>query len=224
MVIDVTDQSFESEVIEQSRRLPVVVDFWAEWCGPCRVLGPVLEKAAAEREGKVVLAKVDTDANPELAMRFQTAAIPAVKAFRDGEVVSEFIGAQPPAMVERFFDSLVPPAADDAVAQARALHEQGDDDGALELLDGIANSFEADGLAAHIELERQATPPLAEALSLLDRGQAEAGVEALLSALQSESDGEGDRIRRVIVGVLAELGPDSEAARGYRRRLAAALY
>src|SRR5512133_847446 len=132
MPIDVTEASFESDVIEASARQPVVVDFWAEWCGPCRTLGPVLEKAADARQGKVVLAKVDTDRNPGLAMRFQTASIPAVKAFRDGEVVDEFIGAQPPAMVERFFDSLVPSAADDAVAQARALHEQGDDDGALE--------------------------------------------------------------------------------------------
>jgi putative thioredoxin len=223
MAIDVTEASFQSEVVEASRQLPVVVDFWAEWCGPCRVLTPVLEKAAEKREGKVKLAKVDTDRNPGLAMRFQTASIPAVKAFRDGEIVNEFIGAQPPARVEQFFDSILPPQADDRVERARALHTEGKDDEALELLGEVADSFEADGLLAHIELERQAEPQLTEALQLIDRGETEAGVEALLSAL-GDADGEVDRIRRVIVGLLDEIGPQSEAARAYRRRLAAKLY
>jgi putative thioredoxin len=223
MAIDVTEETFEKEVIERSRELPVVVDFWAEWCGPCRVLGPVLEKAAEAREGEVVLAKVDTDANPDLAMRFETAAIPVVKAFRDGEVVSEFVGAQPPARVDQFFDSLLPSPADDAFARAKELHSSGSDDEALETLSGAKGSFEVDGLAAHIELEREGPPELSEALAQLDRGETEGGLDALLDYL-SEHDGEvGDRIRRVIVGVLNELGQETEKARGYRRRLAAAL-
>src|ERR671938_1418219 len=116
MVIDVTEQDFQQEVIDRSHQIPVVVDFWAEWCGPCRALGPVIEKAVAERAGQVELVKVDTDANPRISAAFRIQSIPAVKAFKDGKVVDEFVGALPPAQVEEFFNRLVPSETDRLVA------------------------------------------------------------------------------------------------------------
>jgi len=99
-IVDVTDQTFQTEVIERSQREPVVVDFWADWCGPCKMLTPVLEQQTSEQG--VTLAKIDVDANQEVAREYGISGIPAVKAFRNGQVVAEFVGAQPAARVKAF--------------------------------------------------------------------------------------------------------------------------
>jgi putative thioredoxin len=142
--MDVTAETFEQDVIERSHETPVVVDFWADWCGPCRTLSPVLEREAEERAGEFALAKVDVDANQSLAARYQVQGIPAVKAFRNGHVVSEFVGAQPPARVSAFLDELTgPSAAEQLLAELRASGElpevveaveRGDYEHAFELL------------------------------------------------------------------------------------------
>ncbi len=116
-VVNVTDATFREAVIEESRRRPVVVDFWAGWCQPCRIIGPVLERLADEHKGDFLLAKLDVDANPEASTAFRIQSIPAVKAFKDGAVVNEFIGAVPEPVIRQFLDSVLPSEADRLVQQ-----------------------------------------------------------------------------------------------------------
>ena len=120
-IVDVDEATFEQAVLLRSHEVPVLVDFWAEWCGPCLILGPMLERMAIEFGGDFLLAKVDVDENPGLSIRFGVQGIPAVKAFRMGEVVAEFVGAQPEKMVRRFLDEVVPSVSDLALGSASSL-------------------------------------------------------------------------------------------------------
>jgi putative thioredoxin len=173
-VHDVTDASFATDVLERSKSKPVVVDFWAPWCGPCRVLGPIIERVAAETNGEVLLAKLNTDENPMTAQQFQIQGIPAVKAFRDGRVVAEFAGAVPEAQVRAFFAKLAPSPAERAAQEAQNRAANGDTAGA-----------EAQFRAALAASSVNADAIVGLATILLDRGERDEA-ERLLSRVPTD--------------------------------------
>ena len=117
-ILDVSEATFEREVLMRSHEVPVVVDYWAPWCAPCRQLSPMLERQAIEAGGRFVLAKIDVDENPSLSVRYGVQSIPAVKAFRNGEVVSQFVGAQPEDRVRRFIDEVAPDDVSQSLSEA----------------------------------------------------------------------------------------------------------
>jgi putative thioredoxin len=190
--------------LQRSHELPVVVDFWAEWCGPCKALSPALEAAAADREDKIELVKVDVDANQQLAALYRVQGIPNVRVFRDGEVVDEFTGALPAGKVEAFFDRFVASRADDllaagdelslreaselepgrsdvAVALAKARLERGAADEALEAVADHEDDFGAAGIAARIRLTKAGLAT--DAFAALDRGERDAALDGLIQTL-----------------------------------------
>jgi len=247
-VIDVSEADFQSVVIEGSRQTPVVVDFWADWCQPCKTLGPILERVTGETQGSVRLAKVDVDANPRLAQAFGVQGIPMVIAFKDGKPVSQFTGAVPEAAVRQFISQLLPPLVDEAVLAAEALADAGDLAGAeaalSQLLVEQPANLEAGLSLATLLLDRGASQEAIEILSrqsqtpdvkrllaaarLLDGGDVdladpEAALPRLLELVQEGGDGR-EKARLQILDLFDVLGAENPLTLEYRRRLANALF
>jgi len=198
VVKDVSTDTFEADVIAASRARPVVVDFWAPWCGPCRQLGPLLERLAAVAGGAWMLVKIDVDQNGQLAARYGVQGIPAVKGFRDGRIAAEFVGAQPELMVRRFLDRLLPSPADEAAARGDRLAAAGDDAAAEDAYrQALALQADHPRAALGLGLLREAAGRPDEALKLLAtlppksaQGREAAPVVARLR-LQNDAPGAG---------------------------------
>ena len=242
IALDVTDATFEQDVIEQSRTAPVVVDFWASWCAPCRKLGPILDDVA-QRAPAVTLAKLDVDANRQSQARFGIRGIPAVKAFRDGAVVDEFVGLQTRPFVEQFFARLAssvvdelptdeaglrevlertPDRTDARRALGRLLLEQRRLDDAEQVLAPGSHDAAVDGLLARAELLRDSDSPLPAPLAT-PNGPELTSVPAVIAAIRATGGDTRSRLRRVAVGTLAENADDPDADT-LRSQLASALF
>jgi putative thioredoxin len=197
-VVEITDQNFAEAVLEESGRRPVVVDFWAAWCQPCRIIGPVLERLAEEYAGRFVLGKLDVDANPQTSAAFRIQSIPAVIAFRDGRPVNEFIGAIPENSIRKFIETILPSEADDLSARAEAAERAGRTEEA-EGLYRQAQALDPHHAPSELGLARVAAMrgDLEEARRLLTPLRPDPEAERLLAAIDvsewgvPDKDGEG---------------------------------
>jgi putative thioredoxin len=237
--MDVTDATFQSDVVERSNAVPVIVDLWAPWCGPCTTLGPMLERAVAATNGAVELAKVNVDENPLIAQSFGVQSIPAVFAIQEGKVADQFIGALPEAQVTAFVQALLP-----ALSEADTLVAAGDERSLLQALELEAGHQAATEALARILIDRG---DAAGALALLARVPETAAVRALAAEARLAEGGlnvadvddaeveahltqllervrDDDAARQEFVDLLETLGAEDPRTSSFRRALAARLY
>ena len=233
---DVTDATFERDVLDRSVHVPVVVDLWASWCGPCKTLGPVLERVVAATDGQVELAKVDVDANPRISATFQVQSIPAVYALKDRKIVDSFVGAVPEAAVAEFVAGLAPAQSETdrlvavgdedslrqalelepghpgaVVALAEVLVARGETEEALALLGRVPETAEVRRVAALARVGPEVTADGA--------GDVESRLQALLDRVKQD-----EAARQEFVDLLEVLGADDPRTPAYRRALASRLY
>jgi len=280
-IIETSTETFQQDVIDRSRDVPVVVDFWAGWCQPCRLLGPVLEKLAEEYQGQFVLVKADTEQMPDVAASFHVSSIPAVFALRDGKIAAQFVGLLPEPQIRAWLEQLLPTPAESLAAEARAM-EQTDPEAAeakyreaidrmpsasaarvalarmllaqdrveegREAIEDLASAGLLDAEGEHVQAElvialegKQAgsveacraaaeaapddpQPQLKLAKSLAAAGRHEEAMDVCLRLIEKDRHGLGEQARELMVHIFHLLGPDSELASEYRRKLTMVLY
>ncbi|MGH9213449.1 MAG: tetratricopeptide repeat protein [Acidimicrobiales bacterium] len=239
MVVDVTDAQFQTEVLDRSQATPVVVDLWAPWCGPCRQLGPIIEQVVDETQGKVVLAKVNVDENPQISAAFRVQGIPAVYALDKGKVVDGFIGAQGEPTVREFVNRLLPSAEDEKIDQ---LVGAGDEMSLRAALDLRPDHHDAIVALAELLAERGGDGDADEATALLARIPESAETRRVAALVRTGADSgaseeitskldalldrvkQDDASRQEFVDLLEVLGPDDPRTADYRKRLSARLF
>ncbi|HLM62858.1 MAG TPA: tetratricopeptide repeat protein [Acidimicrobiales bacterium] len=240
--IDVTDATFQTEVLDRSETTPVVVDLWAPWCGPCRTLSPIIEKVIDETDGRVVLAKVNVDDNPQVSAAFRVQGIPAVYALAGGKVVDGFVGAQGEAAVREFVERLQPSEIDQQVDRLVA---KGDDLSLRQALELRPDHHDAIVALAELLAQRRSGSDVEEALALLGRipetpetrrvaalvrTGADLAVDEAGDEVTSKLDALLDRVkgdeeaRQEFVDLLEVLGPDDPRTAGYRKQLTSRLF
>lgn len=234
MTIDVTDATFQKEVIEKSMVTPVIIDLWAQWCGPCKTLGPILEKLTAATQGKVVLVKVDVDSCPQVAQAFQVQSIPAVYAMKDGKIVDGFVGAQSEHVVEQFIKNLLP---EQVVVDVQALLAKGDEASLRQALEAEpTNESVVVALADLLTARKDCSAALELLKTVPETERVRTSIAAARDAFVPQDDYDkqltdllvrvktDEQAKSEFLELLAKMGPNDPRTGDYRKKLTARLF
>ncbi len=234
MAIDVTDATFQKEVIEKSMVTPVIIDLWAQWCGPCKTLGPILEKLTAATQGKVILVKVDVDSCPQVAQAFQVQSIPAVYAMKDGKIVDGFVGAQSENVVEQFIKNLLP---EQVVVDVKALLAKGDEASLRQaLVAEPTNESVVVALADLLIARKDCTAALELLKTVPETERVRTAVAAARAAFVPQDDFDkqltdllvrvktDENAKREFLELLEKMGPNDPRTADYRKKLTTRLF